>query len=107
MQHKCPTCEGRKETQAFVCGVGIGGLRAMPCDTCKAKGFLTDEELTALNERKAKRDERKAARLVLGFSMREMADRLGVPFLKYNDYEHGRADASAVFNAAPASTFRD
>lgn len=92
MEHKCPTCDGHKETQAFVCGIGVGGLRTMPCDTCKAKGFLTEEEMIVLEQRKAKREERKAARLVLDLSVREMAQRMGVPFLKYNDYEHGRVD---------------
>ena len=91
-QHECPVCEGRKETQAFVCGVGFGGLRALPCKTCNAKGFLTDEEMAALSQQKAKCDERKATRLVLSFTMREMAEHLGIPFLKYNDYEHGRID---------------
>lgn len=92
MEYQCPVCEGRKHTMAFVCGSNVGGVRALSCQTCNAKGFLTDEEMTALNQQKAKRDKRKAARLVLGYSMREMADRLGIPFLKYNDYEHGRVD---------------
>ena len=92
MEHKCPTCDGRKETQAFVCGTGVSGLRAMLCRTCNAKGWLSDEEMIAIEQRKVKREERKAARLALDLSVREMAQRMGISFLEYNDYEHGRVD---------------
>lgn len=92
MEHKCPTCDGHKETQAFVCGIGVGGLRTMPCDTCKAKGFLTEEEMIVLEQRKAKHQERRAARMELDLSQKEMAKRMGVSLVDYSSYEQGRID---------------
>lgn len=64
----------------------------MLCQTCNAKGYLTDEELTALNLRKAKHQERRDARRALDLSMREIAERMGVSLANYSSYEHGRID---------------
>lgn len=92
MEHVCPTCQGSKETHAFVCGIGVGGIRTMLCQTCNAKGFLTDEEKAELEQRKAKRDERRAIRMGLDLSMKEMATRMGVSLVDYSSYEHGGID---------------
>lgn len=91
-QNICPTCKGEKRTMAFVCGKNIGGVQALDCSTCKATGFLSDPEMAAYNEQTAKKAQRRAVRLALDLSMREMAKKLGVPFLDYNDYEQGRID---------------
>lgn len=92
MRHLCPTCQGSKETHVLVCGKGTGGIRTMLCQTCNAKGFLTDEEKAELEQRKAKHDERRAVRRGLNLSMREMAAQMGVSLVDYSSYEHGRID---------------
>lgn len=91
-QNICPACKGAKRLMAFVCGKNIGGVQVLDCLTCKATGFLSDPEMAAYNEQDTKKAQRRAVRLALNLSMREMAKKMGVPFLDYNDYEHGRID---------------
>lgn len=92
MQHECPICHGSKETHAFVCGIGVSGLRTMPCDTCNALGWIDDAKVVALAEQKAKHETRLAARVALDLSQREMAKRLGMGLADYSSYEHGRRE---------------
>lgn len=92
IQYACPVCRGEKVTRAFVCGATSGGLRTLSCEACEGKGWLSDEEMNEREQRIAKHKERRAERLVLGFTMREMAQRLGVSLVDYSSYEHGRID---------------
>ena len=88
----CPVCEGRKYTTAFVCGPNTGGVREIPCQTCKATGWLTDGEMGVYRLKKAKHEERRSARLARDLSMREMAKEMGVSLADYSSYEQGRID---------------
>lgn len=88
----CPICEGRKCTTAFVCGPKTGGVREIPCQTCKATGWLTDGEMGVYRLKKAKHEERRNARLARNLSMREMAKEMRVSLADYSSYEHGRID---------------
>lgn len=84
----CPSCDGNKTVPALV---NYGGKKGcvwehVPCITCHGAGQITDEEANAIKERQRIRQ----ARIDLGETMSQAAQRLGMTLREYNDYERGR-----------------
>jgi hypothetical protein len=85
---RCPTCDGRKEGLAFVDGPGLHELLVMKCMTCKGEGLITEAHMQRIEAGKLLRMDR----LAQGLSQREMAEKLGMPWMEYNHLELGKQE---------------
>lgn len=84
----CPSCDGFKTVRAL-CNYGPPKgcvWEQLPCITCHGAGQISDEQAKDIAERERIR----RARIDLGESMSQAAQRLGMTLREYNDYEHGR-----------------
>lgn len=91
----CPSCEGRKGGDALVCGPGVSGMRWMPCSFCKGSGRVWSYNGTQYRMGR----ELSKARQAKDYTIREAAKAYRVPFLDWNDLEHGRKAITDIDDA--------
>lgn len=83
----CPMCEGRKESEAVLCGHGHCQIKMVKCSLCEGAGQVTEDHAERYREGRRRRDDRVAR----GKSLREEANRLGISASALSRIERGVA----------------
>ncbi len=88
----CPRCNGAKSAFGVRCGDRGCQTGSWACDLCKGEGQVSPVTAERWRQGRAMRD----ARVKLGTSQREEANRLGISLIQLNDIEHGRLSVEQV-----------
>jgi hypothetical protein len=88
----CTRCNGAKSAFGVRCSDRGYQTASWVCDFCKGAGQVSSERAERWRKGRAMRD----ARVKLGVSQREEANRLGISLIQLNDIEHGRLSVEQV-----------
>jgi DNA-binding XRE family transcriptional regulator len=88
----CPRCDGAKSAFGVRCSDRGCQTGSWACDFCKGEGQVSSETAERWRKGRAMHD----ARVKLGMTQREEANRLGISWIQLNDIEHGRLSLEQV-----------
>lgn len=100
---ECPGCKGSGATLSFV-DYGPersheSGLYSIPCPQCAGVGSMTTAERTLHLRLRAEGARLRAHRVASGWSLFDLAKRMGVSPTVISSWERGRAEMSAACRA--------
>lgn len=91
----CPSCDGRKGGNAFVCGPNTGGLCWMPCSFCHGSGKVWSYNGTQYRVGRELSEERREK----NYTVREIAALYGCGMADWSNLEHGRRSLVEIDDA--------